>query len=276
MAAMPDDWGALCALVLLLGLKHGFDADHLATIDGLTRFNAARRRWQAPWCGLLFSLGHGLVVLAFALVVALAGARWQVPAWLEPAGAWLSFGFLTLIGVLNLRAVLCARKDEVLMPVGIKGRFLGRLVRSGGPVTVAAVGGLFALSFDTVSQAALFTLAGLQWGGMGHALGLAGLFGAGMILTDTLSGLWIARLIARADQLAAIASRVMGLAVAGVSLLVAGLAAAHSLVPALAGLTGGQQLAPGLVVCTLMAASYLCARWLARGRTAATASARGG
>jgi high-affinity nickel-transport protein len=275
MQAMPADWGALCALVLLLGLKHGFDADHLATIDGLTRFNAARRRAHAPWCGLLFSLGHGLVVLAFALVVALAGARWQVPGWLEPAGAWLSFGFLTLIGVLNLRAVLRARKDEVLMPVGIKGRFLGRLVRSGGPVTVAAVGGLFALSFDTVSQAALFTLAGLQWGGMGHALGLAGLFGAGMVATDTLSGLWIARLVARADQLAAIASRVMGLAVAGVSLLVAGLAAAHSLVPALVGLTGGRELAPGLVVCTLMAASYLCARWLARNRPVPAASAPG-
>jgi nickel/cobalt transporter (NiCoT) family protein len=115
-----------------------------------------------------------------------------------------------------------------------------------------------------VSQAALFALAGLQWGGLGHALALAGLFAAGMILTDTLGGLWIARLIARADQLAIIASRVMGLAVAGVSLLVAGLAASHSLLPALDARLAGSELLPGAVVCALMAASYALARRLAR------------
>jgi nickel/cobalt transporter (NiCoT) family protein len=264
MTSMPADWGALCALVLLLGLKHGFDADHIATIDGLTRFNAGRRQWHASWCGLLFSAGHGLVVLAFAAGVALAGARWQVPGWLGPLGAWLSIGFLTVVGVVNLRAVLGARADQVVLPVGLKGRVLGRLHGGGGPLAVAAVGGLFALSFDTVSQAALFAVAGIQWGGFGHALALAALFAAGMILTDTLGGLWIARLIARADQLAVIASRVMGLAVAGVSLLVAGLAASHSLLPALDGRLAGSELLPGVVVCALMAASYVLARRLAR------------
>ena len=40
MDALPATWTALCALAFVLGLKHGFDADHLATIDGLTRYNA--------------------------------------------------------------------------------------------------------------------------------------------------------------------------------------------------------------------------------------------
>jgi high-affinity nickel-transport protein len=40
MHDLPTEWSALAALVFLLGLKHGFDADHLAAIDGLTRYNA--------------------------------------------------------------------------------------------------------------------------------------------------------------------------------------------------------------------------------------------
>lgn len=56
-------FAALCALALILGIKHGFDADHLATIDGLARCNAARSPRAARLSGALFSSGHGLVVL---------------------------------------------------------------------------------------------------------------------------------------------------------------------------------------------------------------------
>ena len=66
MHDLPTDWTALAALVFLLGLKHGFDADHLATIDGLTRFNARHRRPFARYCGALFSLGHGALNLIVA------------------------------------------------------------------------------------------------------------------------------------------------------------------------------------------------------------------
>ena len=67
MSPLPADNFALVLLVFVLGVKHGFDADHLATIDGLTRFNArANPRW-ARFCGTLFSLGHGAVVIAIAL-----------------------------------------------------------------------------------------------------------------------------------------------------------------------------------------------------------------
>ena len=37
MATLPTDFNALAAVVFLLGMRHGFDADHLATIDALTR-----------------------------------------------------------------------------------------------------------------------------------------------------------------------------------------------------------------------------------------------
>jgi len=159
MHELPTEWTALCALVFLLGLKHGFDADHLATIDGLTRYNVRQQRWFGRYCGALFSLGYGVVVLAIALGVGVASERWDAPAWLEVFGAWTSILFLTLIGIVNLYAVLNTAPDQVVAPVGLKGRLLGRLNQAGHPLTVALVGALFALSFDTVSQSALFAFA---------------------------------------------------------------------------------------------------------------------
>ena len=49
MDALPDNAAALATLVFLLGVKHGLDADHLATIDGLTRHNALVRPRLARW-----------------------------------------------------------------------------------------------------------------------------------------------------------------------------------------------------------------------------------
>src|SRR5512135_687272 len=127
MNELPTEWTALCALVFLLGLKHGFDADHLATIDGLTRFNARERRPFARYCGALFSIGHGAIGVAIAVVVGAASERWDAPGWLELSGAWISIGFLTALGIANLAAVLAARPNEVVAPVGLKGRLLGGL-----------------------------------------------------------------------------------------------------------------------------------------------------
>jgi high-affinity nickel-transport protein len=242
MQNLPSDWTALAGVVLLLGLKHGFDADHLATIDGLTRCNARAGNAFARFCGALFSLGHGLVVLAIALAVGALSRSWQTPGWLEVSGAWISIGFLTLLGVLNLHAVLAADPDQVVAPVGLKGRWLGRLVAVEHPALVLLVGAMFALSFDTISQAALFALAATHFGGIGHAAALGLLFTTGMVATDAVNGMWIARLIARADALARIASRVMSLAVAAVSLLVAALGAARYLSPVIDSWSEGRQL----------------------------------
>ncbi len=262
--AATTDWGSLCALVLLLGMKHGFDADHLATIDGLTRYNARHNPRLARFCGTLFSLGHGAIVLAIALAVAFASRAWRVPEWLDGFGTLVSILFLVALGVVNLRAVITAAPHEVVQPVGLKGRWLGGLGRASNPWLVALVGALFALSFDTLSQAALFAVIATRFGGWEHSLLLGLLFMVGMLVVDGVNGLWISRLIRRADQAALIASRVMGLVVSGVSLLVAALAAARWLLPAVDAWSDGKEIAFGAVVVLVIAGSFILALRLAR------------
>jgi len=258
------DWISLLILTFVLGMKHGFDADHLATIDGLTRYNARLRPGLARYCGTLFSLGHGAVVLAIALGVAGIASQWEVPEWFGILGAVISITFLIALGCLNLAAVLRAGPDEVVQPVGLKGRLLGNLRHASHPALIAVVGALFALSFDTLSQAAFFALTATQFGGWQHALALALLFMLGMLLTDGINGLWIARLIARADQVALVASRVMGLVVSGVSLLVAGFGVAKLLSPAVDAWSEGKELGFGLMLMAIIALSFVAAVRLTR------------
>ncbi len=264
MENLPTDWNTLASLVFLLGMKHGFDADHLATIDGLTRFNTRQQAVFARWCGALFSIGHGAIVMIVAVLVGLASTRWQTPAWLGATGVWISIGFLTLLGVLNLRAVLTAAPDDIVAPVGIKGRFLGGLSRASQPWLVAGVGALFALSFDTISQTALFALAASQFGGIGHALTLGMLFMLGMLVTDGINGMWISRLIARSDEIARVASRVMSLAVGCVSLLVAAFSAFKLLSPRVEAWSEGREVWFGAAVTLAVLLSFFAGRQLAR------------
>ncbi len=263
-ASLPNDLVALGLLVFLLGLKHGFDADHLATIDGLTRFNAQSRPRLARYCGVLFSLGHGMVVVAIALTVSMLASHWQAPEWLETVGAWISIIFLFTLGLLNVHAVLRAQPDEVVHPVGLKGRFLGRLARVASPGLIALVGALFALSFDTISQAALFALTAAQFGGWQEALMLGLLFMLGMLVTDGINGFWISRLIVRADRLARIASRLMSLVVAGVSLLVGIFGVMKLSMPGVDAWSEGKELFLGGGVVVVIAASFLLALRLSR------------
>ena len=264
MHELPTQWSALCAIVFLLGMRHGFDADHLATIDGLTRLSSRARRPFARYCGALFSLGHGVVVMGIAVTVGTISEHWSAPAWLDAFGSWTSICFLLLIAITNLRAVFAAAPGEVVAMVGVKGKFLGRLVQAHNPAGVAAVGALFALSFDTVTQAALFAAAAAQFGGVPHSALLGLLFVLGMLCTDGLNGWWISRLIARADQIAALASRIMSVAVSGVSLLVAALGIAKMALPGLDEWSEGKDLIFGAVVFAVIAVSYLLARWAAR------------
>ena len=264
MNSLPSDWSVLLLLVFVLGIKHGFDADHLASIDGLARYNARANPRIARLCGTLFSLGHGAVVVTIALVVSALAQHWQVPQWIETAGAWISIGFLTLLGLVNLHAVAAAQPHELVAPVGIKGRWLGRLARSPNPGLVMLVGALFALSFDTMSQAALFALTATQFGGWEHALTLGLVFMLGMLVTDGINGLWIARLIARADHVALVASRVMSLVVSSMSLLVAAFGTAKFVSPAVDAWSEGRELLFGAALVCCIAGSYFFALRLAR------------
>jgi high-affinity nickel-transport protein len=264
MEPLPTDWLSLLILTFVLGMKHGFDADHLATIDGLTRYNARARPLMARYCGTLFSLGHGAVVMVIALSVSAIAGQWEVPDWFGTLGSLISIAFLVALGSLNLAAVLRAEPDQLVQPVGLKGRLLGNLRQVSHPALVALVGALFALSFDTLSQAAFFALTATQFGGWQPALLLALLFMLGMLLTDGINGLWIARLIARADQVALVASRVMGLVVSGVSLLVAAFGVAKMLSPAVDAWSEGKELIFGFSLMAIIALSFVAALRLTR------------
>lgn len=274
MQPLPNDWLALMLLVFVLGLKHGMDPDHLATIDGLTRFNAAARPRLSRWSGFLFSAGHGCVVILVAVAVGLMAKRWHTPGWLAGLGDWISILFLFALGAVNLRAVLTARPDEVVRPAGLKGRFLGRLSEASHPVLVASVGALFALSFDTISQTALFSLTASSLAGWLFAVVLGLVFTLGMMTTDGINGLWIARLIAATDRRALIASRVMGLTVAFLSFAVALLGVAEYFVPAFAAHTEGRELLLGLAVVAAVAASFALALRLSAAAPAVAAASR--
>jgi len=265
---LPGGWSALCGLVAVLGIKHGFDADHLACIDGLTRYNHQRRQSFAPYCGALFSIGHGLIVIAIALVVRAARQQCSLPAWLEVTGAWISIGFLIAIGVLNLRAVFRSPSSEAVALIGLKTSFFVGLTQASRPFAVMLVGAAFAISFDTVSQAALFALASARFGSFWHTVTLASLFALGMVLADALNGLWVSRMTTRAEQTALAASRVMSVAIGSVSLLVAGIGIAALVSPSIAAWNEWRTLQVGMTVFAMVTTAYVLARLIPFARLA--------
>ncbi len=236
MLSLPTDWTALLALVFVLGLRHGIDPDHIATIDALTRLQggtpAARGRWRGRWCGVLFALGHGAVVLAVVAALAGAAGAWQPPAWLAPLGSAVSITLLAALGVANLRAVLRSTPGQAVALCGWRSAWLSRGPAAHHPLAAAAVGALFALSFDTMALAAMFALSGGAAGGTGPAMALASVFAVGMLLTDGGNGWWLAHLLARGGAAAARASRATAVLVALFSLGVAALGVARWLSPA--------------------------------------------
>ncbi|OIQ91209.1 high-affinity nickel transport protein [mine drainage metagenome] len=264
MATMPQNWLGLVLVVFILGMKHGMDPDHLATIDGMTRFNAQRRPRLSRWSGFLFSLGHGLVVTLVAGTVALSANKWSAPAWLEDFGAWVSIVFLLLLGAANLREVLRAAPDQPVPPVGLKGRFLRRFSETSHPVVIAAVGAAFALSFDTVSQAALFSMAASNLAGCLFSVALGALFMVGMMVTDGLNGLWVARLLRQTNRRALIASRVMGLSIAFLSVAIAGLGMAKYFAPAVSATLEDASLLMGVGLIAILLGSFGLALRLSR------------
>jgi nickel/cobalt transporter (NiCoT) family protein len=251
---------SLLALVFALGLKHGLDPDHLVAIDGFTR--TTQRDEMRRWCGLFFSLGHGLVVTLTAVTVALIAAAWQAPSWLEHTGAWISIAVLVALGAANLAAARRAPPGRPVPLVGVRSRWLpARLAQASHPAVIAAVGAAFAISFDTISNALLFSVVS----GWELAALLGAVFTAGMATTDALNGLWIARLVRQADARAARASRVMSIAVGLLCLALALYGLVKYALPELAQPADRWAPALGLATCAIVLLAYCAAR---RGRAA--------
>ena len=245
MSGLPADALGLAALVFLLGLRHGLDPDHLVAIDGLTR--ASTRDGARRWCGLFFSLGHGVVITLVGLAVALAATEWQAPAWLRALGTSISVGVLVVLGLANLAMAWRTPAERPVPLVGIRGRWLAeQLSRASHPAFIAAIGAAFALSFDTISHALAFSLTGAALAGWLFATLLGLVFTLGMALVDALNGFWVAKVRG---------SRTMSIAIAFLCLAVAASGAS------------GLELAPSLLASAglmLIAAAYLLASRAAR------------
>ncbi|WP_448072443.1 HoxN/HupN/NixA family nickel/cobalt transporter [Georgenia yuyongxinii] len=204
----------------LLGVRHAFDADHIAAIDNTTRKLVGEHR-PALSVGFWFSLGHSSVVFGLSLLLALglravagpvADGGSGLQQTLGLVGSVVAGAFLILIGLLNLasvRAILRVFREmrgsaldereleRVLHGRGVMARLLGRFTRRvTKPWHVYPVGLLMGLGFDTATQVALLVLAGgtaaltLPWYAI---LVLPVLFAAGMSLFDTADGVLMAR-----------------------------------------------------------------------------------
>jgi high-affinity nickel-transport protein len=198
-----------------LGMRHAFDADHIAAIDNTTRklMQDGRRPLSV---GFWFSLGHSSVVFALAFLLSI-GVRsvaspvrddnsglHDVTGWV---GTTVSGTFLYLIAFINL-VILAgiwkvfrrmreghfdeAALEEHLDNRGFMNRLLGRVTKSvTKPWQMYPLGLLFGLGFDTATEVALLVLAGsgaasgLPWYAI---LCLPVLFAAGMCLLDTIDG----------------------------------------------------------------------------------------
>jgi high-affinity nickel-transport protein len=204
-----------------------------------------------------------VVVTTVAIAVATVANRWQVPEWLEDTGTWISIAFLALLGFANLFAAWRAPVGAHVHPVGLRSHVFERLTRVEHPVLIAAVGAAFAISFDTISQAVLFSVTGSNLAGWLFATTLGLVFTAGMMVTDALNGLWVSHLVSSADRRAAIASRAMSIAVGFASLAIAGLALARRAMPSLDAAADSWGIALGAAVVASMAFAYLVAMRLA-------------
>ena len=185
--------GPALGLVLLLGLRHGLDPDHIAVIDNLT-FRAAeeRPRW-APWTGTLFAIGHSLSVAAVAIGVAILVPRFAWPDWASTVIDWAVIGLLMLVGFLNLLAL---RRPGAYTPVGWRQGLIPRALRgSSHPLAIVTTGIVFGLVFDTATQAAAWGLAASSTAGVSGAAIVAAVFALGMILTDTADSRIVAGLL---------------------------------------------------------------------------------
>lgn len=191
------------ALIGLLGFRHGFDADHIAVVDGMTRARQLHRSyWSARRVGLQFALGHSATILVASLL--LFGQSAALPSWLDGLGMVISTVFLLVIAATNFSHALNPATDAV-RPLGPLSAALMRV--TGGHLHPALVGMAFAMSFDSMAQAAFFAARGSEFSGMPAVAVMALVFGIGMTLADAANGALLAWFAGRSDRLAQRASR---------------------------------------------------------------------
>ena len=201
----------------MFGLRHAFDADHIAAVDDTVRFMLQKGK-KPLGVGFFFSLGHSTVVLALAIGIAFAATavKTELP-FLRNAGAIIGAGvsgtFLWIIGILNLLVLLDILKvwrsaksgthshahlETLLQQRGLLNRlFGGRLTKlMNHSWQMYPLGLLFGLGFDTASEVGLLAMtAGASAGNLPipAVLCLPILFAAGMTVMDTTDGVLMSK-----------------------------------------------------------------------------------
>ncbi|MGH8303230.1 MAG: HoxN/HupN/NixA family nickel/cobalt transporter [Steroidobacteraceae bacterium] len=196
----------------LLGLRHAFDADHIAAVDDTVRYLLQQGK-RPLGLGFFFSLGHSTIVflLSVSLIVSAATVEHDLP-WLRDfggvIGSVVSALFLWLIGILNLLVLLDLLKvwrgariakhdhahlEELLGRRGLINRLFGSRLRQfiRHSWHMYPLGLLFGLGFDTASEVGLLVMtAGAAAANAPAAavLALPMLFAAGMCAVDTTDG----------------------------------------------------------------------------------------
>jgi high-affinity nickel-transport protein len=201
----------------MFGLRHAFDADHIAAVDDTVRYMLQKGRKPLS-VGFFFSLGHSTVVLGLATGIALAATavRQELPQLKDIGGiigASVSGTFLWIIGILNLLVLLDILKvwqkaktgahshahlEELLQQRGLINRLLGGRLQKlmSHSWQMYPLGLLFGLGFDTASEVGLLAMtAGASAGNMpvAAALSLPILFAAGMTVMDTTDGILMSK-----------------------------------------------------------------------------------
>ncbi len=202
------------------GLRHAFDADHISAIDNTTRKLLQERR-RPVGVGFFFSIGHSLVVLLIALLLALTvravtqdlvGGRGELHDLGGLIGTAVSSLFLLLIGALNLTILVDTARtlrrvragadphwepSTALPPGGALTWLFGRLFRLvDASWKMLPIGFLFGLGFDTATEMGLLGIsAGAAARGISFlaVLALPIVFAAGMSLVDTTDGAFMAK-----------------------------------------------------------------------------------
>ena len=201
----------------MFGLRHAFDADHIAAVDDTVRYMLQKGN-KPLGVGFFFSLGHSTVVLALAIGIAFAATavKAELPQ-LKNMGAIVGAGvsgtFLWVIGILNLLVLLDilriwqtaksgthshAHLESLLQKRGLLNRlFGGRLQRlMNHSWQMYPLGLLFGLGFDTASEVGLLAMtAGASAGNLPlpAVLCLPVLFAAGMTVMDTTDGVLMSK-----------------------------------------------------------------------------------
>jgi nickel/cobalt transporter (NiCoT) family protein len=199
-------------LAYSFGLRHAFDADHIAAIDNVTR-KMMQEGKRPIGVGFFFSLGHSTVVVALALAIVLATTTLQsnFDAFKSIGGmigTTVSALFLFAIATANIlvlaqvykafRAVQAgARLDEQdIDDILSKRGFLSRLYLRAFMLIERSwhmypLGFLFGLGFDTATEVGLLGISATQASqglSIWSIMVFPALFTAGMSLMDTTDG----------------------------------------------------------------------------------------